>query len=324
MAVASSTPVPTPSGWVRAKDLTVGDYVFADDGSAQQIAVAQNYPAQCYTLTMDDGVSVTGDQHLAMMLQTKKWRDRQSQYLHYKTDGYRKKFRRPLVRRTMAELYEGGLSHRGVRLEYSLAIGRALQYPWVDLPVPAYVLGVWWATLTPAGRNSAVGRPMSEIRKRTRAVGFNLVVKKLKNGRPAIYFRPSIKESFLFADALPPTGIPSQYLRAGVEQRRDLLDGLIDGGMIKKHAESQKHTAYFANYREAKELQELVEGLGFKSLLTFLDRDKAYELTFKLEDTNFRFSRRFLTKIELGEPQECSHLLAERPILVGEGFIAVC
>lgn len=324
MAVASSTPVPTPGGWVLAKNLTVGDYVFADDGSVQRVTVSQNYSAECYTLTMDDGVSVTGDKHLAMMLQTKKWRDRQSLYLNYKTDNPRKKFRRPLVRRTMADLLEGGLLHRGLRLEYSLAIGKALQYPWVDLPVPPYVLGVWWATLTPAGRNSAMGRPMSEIRKRTRAVGFNLVVKKLKNGRPAIYFRPSIKESFLFADALPPTGIPSQYLRAGVEQRRDLLDGLIDGGMINKHVVKGKHSAYFANYREAKELQELVEGLGFKSLLTFLKRDKVYELVFKLEDTNFRFSRRFLTKIEPAKPQECSHLLAERPILVGEGFIAVC
>ena len=307
-----------------AKNLTVGDYVFADDGSVQRVTVSQNYTAECYTLTMDDGVSVTGDKHLAMMLQTKKWRDRQSLYLNYKTNSPRKKFRRPLVRRTMADLLEGGLSHRGVRLEYSLAIAKALQYPWVDLPVPPYVLGVWWATLTPAGRNSAMGRPMSEIRKRTRAAGFNLVVKKLKNGRPAIYFRPSIKESFLFADALPPTGIPSQYLRAGVEQRRDLLDGLIDGGMINKHVVKGKHSAYFANYREAKELQELVEGLGFKSLLTFLNRDKVYELVFKLEDTNFRFSRRFLTKIEPAKPQECSHLLAERPILVGEGFIAVC
>ena len=326
MAVASSTPVPTPNGWVQAGSLSVGDYVFAADGSPCKLTVAHHYKAsKCYRLEMDDAISLVGDQHLAMELQNNKWRIRNCEYTHFKSTKKRKGFKRPLVKRTLEQLAEpDALLHKGKRSEYSLPNCGPVQYPAVDLPVPPYVMGIWFATKRPSGRHTGVGLDIEAIRKRMRGSGFYLAVRKHKNGRPVLQFRPSIKESFLFADALPPSDIPSQYMHAGVEQRQELLDGLIDGGFVVNHKNTNNFFGTFAAYGDARMLQELVESLGVKSTLSYKAIHRAYSLKFCHKSTNPLFFRRFLKKIEAVEPVECSHLLSDRPILVGEGFLAVC
>jgi hypothetical protein len=303
----------------------VGDNVFAPDGSVQQVKVSHQYiPAKCYTIHLDDGVTVTGDQHLSMMLQTKKWRDRWSQHVLLKTTTHRKKFTRALVRRSVKEMHEGTLLHRDGRQEYSIGNCRPVMYPWVDLPVPAYVMGVWYGTMYKNGKHFATSRPVEKIQKRFRGLGFYASVKKQKSGLSRFYFRPSIKESFLFADALPPTGMPTQYLHSSVEQREDLLEGLVDGRLFKQNQKSNKHVARFVVYKEARLFQELLEGLGYRTVLSFSNADRCYVLSFLYDRANLRFTRRFLTKITTSEPVQCCHLLAEQPILVGEGFLAVC
>lgn len=303
----------------------VGDKVFAPDGSIQDVKVSHQYiPARCYTLHLDDGLTIKGDQHMAMMLQTKKWRDRLSQYNHFQGDGHRKKFRRSLVRRTIRELHEGTLLHNDGRQEYSVGNCAPVSYPWVDLPVPPYVLGIWYATMTPTGRHSTANRPVELIRKKLRALGFYIVVKKQKNGKPRMYFRPSIRESFLFADALPPSTMPAQYVHSAAEQRQALLEGLIDGQFFVKRKGTSRHVAHFAVYKEGRLFQELLEGLGYRSVLSVHPQTGSYALNFMFNCTNPRFSRRFLTKIVTSEPVQCCHLLADQPILVGEGFIPVC
>ena len=303
----------------------VGDKVFAPDGSVQDVRVSHQYiPGKCYMLHLDDGLTIKGDQHMAMMLQTKKWRDRLSQYNCFQGNGHRKRFKRSLVRRSMKELHEGTLLHRDGRQEYSVGNCAPVNYPWVDLPVPPYVMGIWYGTMTPTGRHSAVSRPVELIRKKLRALGFFIVVKKQKNGKPRMYFRPSIKESFLFADALPPSMMPTQYIHSSVEQRQALLEGLLDSVFFRKYKGTSRYVATFAVYKEARMFQELLEGLGYRSVLSVDERWGSYSLYFMFNCTNPRFSRRFLTKIVTAEPVQCCHLLADQPILVGEGFIPVC
>lgn len=326
MAVASSTPVPTPNGWVQAGTLSVGDYVFAADGSPCTLTVAHHYKASnCYRLEMDDAISLVGDQHLAMELQNFRWRVKNTEYRNRQVTKKRKGFKRPLVKRTLEQLAEpDALMHRGIRYEYSLANCQPVRYSWVDLPVPPYVMGIWFATRVPSGRHSGVGLDVEAIRKRMRGSGFYMAVRKHKNGKPVLQFRPSIKESFLFADALPPSDIPSQYMHASVEQRQELLDGLIDGRFVVNYKNTPDYVGTFKAYGDARMLQELVESLGIKSTLSYRARDRSYFLKFCHKSTNPFFYRRFLRKIEKVEPVECSHLLSDRPILVGEGFLAVC
>jgi replicative DNA helicase len=303
----------------------VGDQVFAPDGSVQDVRVSHQYiPARCYKLHLDDGLVIKGDQHMAMMLQTKKWRDRLSQYNHFQGNGHRKRFRRSLVRRTAKELHEGTLLHRDGRQEYSVGNCAPVMYPWVDLPVPPYVMGIWYGTMTPTGRHSAVSRPVEMIRKKLRNLGFFVRVQKQKNGRPRMYFRPSIRESFLFADALPPDMIPTQYVHASIEQRQQLLEGLLDSMFFRKYKNSIRYVASMAVYKEARLFQELIEGLGYRSVLSVHSQTGSYMLSFMFDCANPRYSRRFLTKIVTTEPVQCCHLLADQPILVGEGFIPVC
>lgn len=311
---------------MQAGALSVGDYVFAADGSPCKLTTAHHYKAsKCYRLEMDDAISLVGDQHLAMELQNQKWRIRNCEYEHYQSTKKRKGFKRPLVKKTLEELAEpDALKYMGRRYQYSLGACKPVQYPTVDLPVPPYVLGIWFATKRPSGRHSAVGRDVESIRKRMRGSGFYLVVKKHKNGKPVMQFRPSIKESFLFADALPPTDIPTQYMHASVEQRKELLDGLIDGGFVVNHKNTPDFYGTFGAYGDARMLQELVESLGIKSTLSYRPQHRVYLLKFCHGSTNPFFYRRFLRKIEVVEPVECSHLLSDKPILVGEGFLAVC
>ena len=78
MAIADNTPIPTPTGWILARDLRLTDYVFGMDGQPKKIISIQNYtPTQCYVAEMTDHTGLIGDRHLTFPTQDKTERMRQ-------------------------------------------------------------------------------------------------------------------------------------------------------------------------------------------------------------------------------------------------------
>lgn len=325
MGVLSSSLVPTPDGWVMACEIQKGDLVFDPYGLPTTVTKVQDYtPTECYEVTFDDGLSVQGDKHLSFMAQDIVWRNCLTRYKNYKTNKPRRPFKRPLVKVTISEDLQ---LRKGVRLNYSVPNCLPIKYPTRTLPVPAYIFGVWFASLSPTGRLWVRDKPMDRIQRVFRGYGHFIKTKKHKNGDELFEIRPSVRDSFLFAGLPIPTSLPYYYLDGSFSQRAELLEGLIDGGLIKKYKNSNLYVANDANYHMLRKIQGLVESFGIKTTLHTPNNSRSYNLKFR-SDPNFEhlygLNRRYITRIDKIAPKQCTFIETDSQFLIGEGFIAVC
>lgn len=328
MAIASSTPVPTLEGWVPASKLTSGTVVFNQKGEPQPILSVQHYiPSTCYEVVFDDGLTLTGDRHMSMQLQTWKWRMRYASWQKsLATSKYAKKsMKRPLVRKTAAELYKGPLIRKDGKTEYSLAIADPVQFSWIDQPVPAYVFGFWLGTRSPSGYHWApISADMELIKKKLRKHGFFVATRKSSGGRLKMEFRPSVKDSFLFAGHDIVYDLPFTYLMGSVEQRFALLEGLEDAREAYQIKKCKKFVFSGKSWHTIRLRQSLLESLGFKTLLSHNKSRDYYQLSYAKNAKSPVYTRRFVKKVNKIAPVQCTHVETEHPMLVNEGFLAVC
>jgi replicative DNA helicase len=325
MAVFSISTIPTPDGWVAASSIQKGDLVFDHHGNPTPVINVQEYaPTECYEVTFEDGLTVQGDKHLTFMAQDRPWRNCFTRYKNYGEKKYHRGMSRPLIKLPVSDSIE---IRNGSRLNYSVPNCLPVRYPTRTLPVPPYIFGVWFASLTPTGRLWVRDKPINKIQKVFRGYGHFIKTRKHKNGDVLFDIRPSVRDSFLFAGLSIPTSLPFYYLDGSVEQRIELLEGLIDGGLIKKYKGSNLYVAKEANYHLMRKLQGLIESLGIKTTLHTPYNSACYSLKFRTND-NFEHlhgeNRRFVHKIEKIAPKQCTHIETDTQFLVGEGFIPVC
>ena len=324
MGVLSSTLIPTPDGWTAAANIKKGDLVFDHLGQPTEVTKVQEYSTtECYSVTFEDGLTVEGDRHLAFMVQDRVWRNCLTRYKNYKTNRKRRPFKRPLIKLPV----ENAELRTGTRLNYSVPTCQPIQYASRTLPVPAYIFGVWFASLTPTNKMWVRDKPINKIQKIFRGYGHFIKTKRHKNGDHMFDIRPSVRDSFLFAGLDIPTTIPYYYLDGSVDQRVELLEGFIDGGLIKKYKGSNLYVSKDQNYHLMRKIQGLVESLGIKTTLHTPYDSACYTLKFRanLEFTDlYGTNRRFIHKIEKIAPKWCTHIETSSQFLVGEGFIPVC
>lgn len=247
-ALALDTPLPTPSGWVRMGDVTVGDRLFGRDGSP--VTVSEVHPIQtgrkCYRVTFADGSSVVAsDGHLWL---AKKCTSREAGRV-----------------RTTEELAQGRfrVPRAGVAVSED-----------VQLPVDPYALGLWLgdgdarAPIVCAGADDideitrlVESRGLLTKRCDSRTPRIRLLV---PGGRVGGRYDTNPVESFrgqlVTAGVLNDKHVPCIYLRAGTAQRLALLQGLMDSdGCITKDG-----FAVFVNDNDriADAFMELARSLG--------------------------------------------------------------
>lgn len=326
MAIVSSTPVPTPSGFVLASDLKPGGHIFDHDGSPGRVLSVQSYISpECYEVHFDDGLTVRGDRHMSFMLQNRHYRIQRDRWFRNRSSPFAKRFRKSLDKRTAAELSREDLTLDRGHVKYTLQAAGPLQYPHTDLPVPPYILGLWIGSLAPSGHHWLKNDDFNSMQKKARAVGFSLTKRRHRWGYAVEFFiRPSVRESFTFAGAPIPDVIPQSYLESDVESRLALLDGLIDA---RDAVESKARPGNFVindSWLSIRRKQQLVEGLGMVSRLLKYDQKTNYALKFRMRDENHAKTRRKLRKVTKIGPQMCVHVETETGFVAGEGFISVC
>lgn len=332
MAIAVDTPVPTPDGWKRAGKLRVGDLVYSQKGTPQELKVMQEYiPTHCYNVEFDDGLSLIVDGKQEFVLQDKKWRDkylmwRQTQVRNPKYSK-KKGVRRPMLRLPIKDIADGPLKNRVGTSLYSVSLAEPIQYPAVDLPVPPYVFAVWVYTLTQTGRNWIAEEQLDKIQRKFRRHGFFITPGRRYRGRVVIEIRPSIKDSMLFAGADIVKTLPFYYVQSSIEQRREIMDAVMDLNecrmappTIKKGTQVFKHRIW----KEARKFQAILESLGYKTGIFDIPRDRGYEVRFREKSAHLTYPCRYVKKIEKISPKQCVHLAAEGQIVVGEGYIPIC
>jgi hypothetical protein len=252
-AVSLLTPILTPGGWRKFGDLRPGDYVFHPSG--RPTMVTKIHPIDrwdTWEVELSDGTveTFTGE-HLFTV----------EEFV-----GKSKRVRRTLDVRTMAReglVFERPLTKGSTKAtkagvgKFALPETEPLEFPERDLPVDPWVLGYWLGDGTTGhGEATADVDDIPHVRARLRAAGYDIggVWKKKEGGRGRKFSILGLIGDLRKVGVLNEKRIPDEYLYASVEQRRALIQGLMDSdGYVDK-----KGSAEYCQVRK-----QIADGMAF-------------------------------------------------------------
>lgn len=256
-AIDVETPIPTPSGFIRLKDLQIGDTVFGANG--QPVTITGYYPQpenECFEVSFSDNSSVIADaEH------------------NWFVNG-------SIL--TTREIFE--TQHA---VDYSVPLTKPVQYPERELPIDPYVLGYWIADGAGSGiledETGALGDTLS-----ARGVEFNKVsetlyeVAGLSDSLDALGLTNGV-ESF------EPLFVPEEYIIASEGQRRALLAGILDNGAILHEGTGYIELVFNENSVFALQSIQIISSLGYLAKKRTLEYNgvNIYSVVFETADEVF-------------------------------------
>lgn len=216
-ALENSTNVPTPHGIYLHGELDIGDYVFGADGKPTKIVgIPYKGVRPCYKVTFDDGSSVVCSQEHLWTVKGRQERRNKKGWITLETQEIlRRGVKRP----------NGASKAR----QWEIPIQGAVQYPYRYLPIHPYVMGL----LIGDGsfRTGRITTSGEGVCKHLSDVGIEFSKKDRETNCYDLYIRQTKRElaDMELADLRSwEKYIPYEYLASSVEQRRELLRGLID------------------------------------------------------------------------------------------------
>jgi deoxycytidine triphosphate deaminase len=229
-ALAIDTPIPTPRGWRPMGDLKIGEYVFDENGQPTQVVAAtrimMNRP--CAVVVFSDGQQIVTDLGHRWVTTSKRER----------------KAGRPGTVRTTREIAES--LRKGDEWNHHVQLAGPAQYPPERLPVDPYVLGIWLGDGTASKAEITVGEGDEQILDEVAAAGYAVWrasgIRAFRIGglargdrgreRDAVTGQftldGSLEGELEAMGLLRNKHVPEAYLRASIEQRLALLQGLMD------------------------------------------------------------------------------------------------
>ena len=278
-ALALDTPIPTPDGWRRIAEIEAGDQVFGADGRAYEVeATSEVFIGEpCYRLTFSDGTSVvaSGD-HL--WLTRHRFRPWACARVTGSGNGGRPRMG-VVTTEQIAVSVRTARADGGVEYNHGIAVAAPLDTPSVDLPLDPYLLGAWLGDgATAAARltcgDEDVGHFVAEVQRvvggepvrRRDHTAWALGLTTGRGGRREVKVQAVLRRLGVLGDK----HVPEAYLWAGTEQRRSLLQGLMDtDGTITPTGRSGAVSCDFTSTRRAlaEGVLQLVRSLGMKATL---------------------------------------------------------
>jgi predicted phage terminase large subunit-like protein len=278
-AIMTSMKIPTLLGMKTMANLTVGDFVFGPDGKPIEVLGKSEVfkDRELYRVWTDDNAYLDVDgEHL--------WTVR----LNRKHNIYKDYTTEQLWRRQNGEILKTTSNGKVVFLEgkaKNIRLPRLpdvhpVEYPHKMLTVDPYLLGVW---LGDGSRSSGVISAKDDdavfTRARIEASGYKTTDQSTKYTFGVLQLQNQLKEIGVYKNK----HIPRDYLESSVQQRRELLKGLMDtDGNVSKQGQ-----CFFAqsNFEFIEQAAELVRSLGIKANILESEAkigDKSYGTTWKL------------------------------------------
>ena len=300
--------IPTPLGYKKVEDICVGDYLFGSDGKkCRVIDIPYEGTRPCYKITFDDGSNVTVSQEHLWKCKTEKNRFR-PEYTCNRGSKKGQKIPNPdygkwQVLETQEIIKAGGYDKPGkirVGKKVAIPVCEPVEYPEKDLKVDPYIMG---AMIGDGDcKNMVFGCGDPEMTKRV--VTGNIRWEKSKKNYS--YGKVHLEDEFSFYKIRSKSSkkfIPTDFLLGSVEQRLELLRGLMDtDGSI-----YGKNTLEYCTVSEKlkNDFIELVNSLGgILNKVTiknawYYDEDRnripckdAYSIRFKIQVNPFWIERK--------------------------------
>lgn len=308
------TPIPTPTGWRRVDSLDYGDTVFGADGKPCRVIATSplTFNKPCYRVEFSDGTHViASDDH--------RWktRHRYRPWAKRRVNGSGFGGRHVVDVVTTAQIAASVMQRRAdgaLSYNHGIDVAGALQTPNVDLSLDPYLLGLWLGNGTATTAQLTCGDAdiahyedelcqilggMPSARKAVTSSGTRWTV-----GLTHAHIHGHIKARLRDIGVLGNKHIPALYLWAGTEQRRDLLQGLMDSdGTITPTGHSGTMSCCYTTALPAlaEGVATLVRSLGIKasirsrpSMFNGQDCGLAYAVQFTAwqDDAVFRMARK--------------------------------
>mgnify|MGYP001588671362 CR=1 FL=1 len=259
--LADSTPVLTTTGWKTHGELEVGDYVFHPSGRPVQVLAVSDKTPSDWVVELSNGEAIRCHERHEWTIY-----DRPRRVVRTVETGW---FRREVAPGKQATVMSGG------RCSYQLPPVSALQYPEAELLMHPYVLGAWLGdgsrgkgcvSLAPA--DIAVAEQIEQLGYERSASCVHkdtgVVTTYFSGPRPGVLGR--MLSELRQLGVTPRKHIPECYLRSSVQQRLELLAGLVD---TDGHCDGNGRMRFTtADYDLACGVLDLCTTLGFRPYIT--------------------------------------------------------
>ena len=248
-ALSLDTDIPTPDGWRKMRDIHEGDLVFGADGKPSRVvAESEIFNKPMYVVVFEDGSEIHASADHIWTVQTR---------------NSRRACRRPITktsrRRPAAEgCHDGGwfettteamaydyyrdrADGKGREYKYRVPMQSAVEYPERELPIDPYLLGVWLGDGTSAKAEISCGdediidmisliaeKWENVYAKKYRCKLDGAWTIKLDGGFGRKGHAGPFKSALIELGVLNNKHIPNEYLTSSIEQRFELLKGLMD------------------------------------------------------------------------------------------------
>jgi len=296
-ALDINTPIPTPNGWKTMGELNVGDKVFDDNGDQCNVTFVTDvqYGRKCYDVYFSDGSKITADEDHQWTVVNKNSR---------KALKEPHRIYRPITLTTREILAEIKVSNKK-ECNYAIEVAGAVEYSKKELAVHPYVFGVWLGD--GSSYSGQITTEDSQILDEVSKLGYayHINVPLSKNCGNANAYRIDSLTSDLnkvialknTKDDLPSKYIPDIYLQSSIEDRKELLKGLMDtGGCIYGNGICEFSVT---SKKLAEGFHELISSLGIKSKIKESDAklyskiiSKRYRITFCPDFSVFKLKRK--------------------------------
>lgn len=241
-ALDLDTRVPTPDGDRTIRDILPGDLVFNELGEPVKVLATSEIfkDRPCYEITFEDGEKVVCDENHKWTVQTADSRKR----LKYTSKSGRKSGAKHEVdehgcmvmyaHELVGDFVRVRADGKGNEYKYRVPIPAPVKYPHKELFSP-YVLGQWLGNGDKGDNRICCGKDDVDIVvKELEHEGVAVSSVKEWDGKYEIRFgstanhKTDVREAFRAMGVWENKHIPEEYFTASIEQRLDLVKGLMD------------------------------------------------------------------------------------------------
>lgn len=243
-ALALDTKIPTPNGFTTMGELKVGDYVLSESGNPTKVTYVSDIFVnhKCYEIEFEDGEKIIADEDHLWYVQTKNYRDvksripktnrKRANYDSLDEFGFKTIATKDLVKDYVLERKDG----KGKEYKYRVPKSQAIKYSEKDLIINPYALGVWLGDGDSNDvRITCDSKDLDNMCSNLQQCGFTTTIYYNKNRTPSIGLninRHNNRNSFMSGlkdlNLINNKHIPQDYLFSSIEQRMELLRGLMD------------------------------------------------------------------------------------------------
>ena len=267
--LANGTPIPTPDGWTTVGEIAVGQQAFDECG--EPCTVVGVYPQGeqpgCRVIFDDSSVLLAGTRHEWLTIT-----DRQRYQIHEGTSSLALWATLRFFGTTTEEV-RLSLTHDAggcIKANHSIPLAKTLRLPPRDLLIDPYLLGLWLGDGSSSNPLIFCDRKDEPYyRQRALAAGENWRIMRAKknvltcalSGEPDPRFLTRLRT----LGVVDNKHVPAIYLRAGAEQRLELMWGLMDSD---GHVDTRGQAEYTSILKRlAHGVLELALSLGQKATM---------------------------------------------------------